>query len=168
VLCPTTEGNLGDGLFNADAWMGAGGAWGIGTDSHVSIDPREELRWFEYGRRLARQKRSLTAAAAQPHPGAALWLQAAGADARGGGARTGKIETGWQADWLVLDAQHPNLAGRTDDFLFDSLVFASTPGPSPIVETWVSGRRLTQQGRHPLSDQTAAAFAKVVTSLASG
>ncbi|MGZ9202335.1 MAG: formimidoylglutamate deiminase, partial [Caulobacteraceae bacterium] len=77
VLCPTTEGNLGDGFFQADAWTAAGGAIGLGTDSHVTIDPREELRWFEYGRRLSRRKRGLAATPEQPHPGAALWLEAA-------------------------------------------------------------------------------------------
>ena len=62
---------------------------------------------------------------------------------------TGRIEPGWRADFLVLDADHPNLAGRAGDALLDSLVFVSTPGPSPIAETWVGGRRLPSAGRHP-------------------
>ena len=52
-LCPTTEANLGDGLFDLGGFLVAGGAFGIGSDSHVSISPIEELRWLEYGQRLS-------------------------------------------------------------------------------------------------------------------
>jgi formimidoylglutamate deiminase len=166
VLCPSTEGNLGDGFFQADAWQASGGAFGIGTDSHVTIDPREELRWFEYGRRLVRRQRGLAAVPGQPHPGAALWLAAAGADARGGGAMSGRIAPGFRADLVALDGGHANLAGRTGDALLDSLVFVSGPGPSPIAETWVAGHRLTQAGRHPKREQTARAYAEAVARLA--
>ena len=51
-LCPTTEANLGDGLFPLEAFLAAGGRFGIGSDSHVSQSPVEELRWLEYGQRL--------------------------------------------------------------------------------------------------------------------
>jgi formimidoylglutamate deiminase len=162
VLCPTTEGNLGDGFFQADAWAQAGGAVGIGTDSHVTIDPREELRWFEYGRRLVRRQRGIAATADQVHPGAALWLATAAADARGGGAMSGRIAPGWRADLVALDAGHPNLAGRQGDVLFDSLVFVSGPGSSPIAETWVGGSRVTQAGRHPQREAISRAYAEVV------
>ena len=167
VVCPTTEGNLGDGFFQADAWFAANGVIAVGTDSHVSIDPREELRWFEYGRRLQHRKRGLSEPAPLQNPGAALWLEAAKADARGGGAMCGRIEPGWRADFLVLDADHPNLAGRSGDAVLDSLVFVSTPGPSPIAETWVGGRRLTERGRHPRADETARAFGDVLRRLQS-
>src|SRR3546814_3882753 len=49
-LCPTTEANLGDGLFPAEPYLAAGGRWGIGSDSHISVSPIEDLRWLEYGR----------------------------------------------------------------------------------------------------------------------
>ena len=68
-LCPSTEANLGDGLFDLGGFLAAGGAFGIGSDSHVSISPIEELRWLEYGQRLRacvgwspRARSSLTAA----------------------------------------------------------------------------------------------------------
>ena len=38
-LCPTTEANLGDGLFPLEAYLEAGGRLGIGSDSHVSGEP---------------------------------------------------------------------------------------------------------------------------------
>ena len=46
-ICPTTEANLGDGFFPAQAYREAGGRWGIGSDSHVSVNAVEELRWLE-------------------------------------------------------------------------------------------------------------------------
>ena len=52
AICPTTEANLGDGLFPLRAYLDAGGAWGIGSDSQISVSPIEELRWLEYGQRL--------------------------------------------------------------------------------------------------------------------
>ena len=46
-LCPTTEANLGDGIFPAVDYIAQGGRWGIGSDSHVSLSAQEELRWLE-------------------------------------------------------------------------------------------------------------------------
>ncbi|MEE8499088.1 MAG: formimidoylglutamate deiminase, partial [Kiloniellales bacterium] len=65
-LCPTTEANLGDGVFPAPAYLAAGGAFGIGSDSHVSVSPIEELRWLEYGQRLSLGRRNLLAGDAEP------------------------------------------------------------------------------------------------------
>ena len=53
ALCPSTEANLGDGLFPLHDFLTHGGRIAIGSDSHVSINPFEELRWLEYGQRLA-------------------------------------------------------------------------------------------------------------------
>jgi formimidoylglutamate deiminase len=168
VLCPTTEGNLGDGFFPADDWFRAEGAVGIGTDSQITVDPREELRLFEYTRRLQKRARSLSVTAEQTHPGAHLWLSAARADARGGGAKTGALEVGLRADFLVLDADHANLAGCTGDAIFDALVFVSNPGPSPIRQNWIGGRCITQNGRHPKAEQTRSAYADVLRTLQKG
>ena len=57
--CPTTEANLGDGLFPLRDYLDADGAWGIGSDSHISVSPVEELRWLEYGQRLISRHRNI-------------------------------------------------------------------------------------------------------------
>ena len=165
VVCPTTEGNLGDGFFPADDWFKANGALGIGSDSQITVDTREELRLFEYGRRLEHRRRSLSVTTEQLHPGAQLWLSAAEADARGGGANTGRLAIGLRADFLVLDADHLNLAGARGDAIFDALVFASTPGPSPIRQNWIGGRCIMQNGRHPKAEQTRSAYVEVLRTL---
>ncbi|HSR43385.1 MAG TPA: formimidoylglutamate deiminase, partial [Longimicrobiales bacterium] len=58
-LCPTTEANLGDGIFPLADFLGSGGRFGIGSDSHVSVSPVEELRWLEYAQRLLRRERNV-------------------------------------------------------------------------------------------------------------
>ncbi len=68
-LCPTTEANLGDGLFEAETFLAAGGAIGIGSDSHASVDVAEELRWLEYGRRLALERRAVLGGEGEPSVG---------------------------------------------------------------------------------------------------
>src|SRR3546814_14916695 len=63
ATCPTTESNLCDGLFPLRAYRDACGAWGIGSDSHISVSPVEELRWLEYGQRLVTHHRNLSVGA---------------------------------------------------------------------------------------------------------
>ena len=58
VLCPSTEGNLGDGIFPLRKYQSFGGNWSIGTDSHIGLNPFEELRLLDYGQRLISHKRN--------------------------------------------------------------------------------------------------------------
>jgi formimidoylglutamate deiminase len=58
VLCPSTEGNLGDGIFPLREYQSHCGAWSIGTDSHISLNPFEELRLLDYGQRLTSHQRN--------------------------------------------------------------------------------------------------------------
>ena len=150
ALCPTTEANLGDGLFPLRDFLEQGGRIGIGSDSNVSVSPVEELRWLEYGQRLALRERNIGADAAQPSTGRRL-LEAAVA-----GGRQSVAQAGQDADSLRLDADSPWLAGAQDDDLHDRFVFA---GNTPLVrEVRVAGRCVVQDGRHPLRDQVAARF----------
>ena len=84
-LCPTTEANLGDGLFPLPDYLRSGGKFGIGSDSNVSVSPVEELRWLEYGQRLARRERLVAASDDTPSTGARLFnaALAGGAQALG-------------------------------------------------------------------------------------
>ena len=58
-LCPITEANLGDGVFDARRFLNAGGRFGIGSDSNVLIGVADELRQLEYSQRLARRERNV-------------------------------------------------------------------------------------------------------------
>ncbi len=161
ALCPSTEGNLGDGFFNADAFLGAGGRFGIGSDSHVTTNAAEELRWFEYGRRLQLRKRTLSGGTGE-HVGAGLWLSSARNGSAPTGRKAGEIAVGARCDLVVLDTDHPVLAGREGDLILDSLVFS---GSGAIREVWSAGKRIVEGGRHIHRDTIAAAYRKAVAEL---
>ncbi len=155
-VCPSTEANLGDGFFDAARLLRAGGGLCIGSDSEASIDPVEELRWLEYQQRLKRRARSVLATRREPHVGARLWREAARTGARALGQPVGAIEVGRRADWLVLDTDHPALAGAQDDRVLDRLVFGA--GPGAIRHVMVAGRWVIRDGRHAAEQAVARGF----------
>ena len=59
VICPGTEANLGDGLPDMPRWLAAGVPLTVGSDSQVTRGWVEELRWMEYGQRLALRQRNV-------------------------------------------------------------------------------------------------------------
>ena len=124
-LCPTTEANLGDGIFPLAPYLAAGGAIGIGSDSNVSIAPVEELRWLEYGQRLAMRRRIVAATAAGSSCGETLYARAARGGAQACGLRTGALAPGNRADLIVLDDRALPLAAAEPGELLDRYVFAS-------------------------------------------
>jgi formimidoylglutamate deiminase len=162
-LCPTTEANLGDGLFDLGGFLGAGGNFGIGSDSHVSISPIEELRWLEYGQRLSSLRRVIAASADEPHCGARLWRAALAGGAQALGRRIGRLTPGYRADLIRIDDQHPILAGRRGDRLLDSLVFSGNA--NLVRDVMVGGRWLVRNGRHIRHDEIAAAYRAAVARL---
>jgi formimidoylglutamate deiminase len=145
-LCPTTEGNLGDGRFPLDEFLAAGGRYGIGSDSHVSVDPREELRLAEYNVRIWREKRVLAASATLPNVGAAMWTDAVAGGARALGFNAAGLAPGAPADVILVDTGRPEFAGVAPDALLDAWVFA--PRPSPVHAVWVGGELAVIGGRH--------------------
>ncbi|MGH6904074.1 MAG: formimidoylglutamate deiminase, partial [Geminicoccaceae bacterium] len=162
-LCPTTEANLGDGLFDLGGFLVAGGTFGIGSDSHVSISPIEELRWLEYGQRLSSLRRVIAASEDQPHCGARLWQAALLGGAQALGRRIGRLAPGYRADLIRIDDRHPTLAGRRREVLLDSLVFSGNA--NPVRDVMVGGRWLVQDGRHVRRDEIAAAYRATVARL---
>ena len=155
-LCPTTEANLGDGVFRLTDWQAAGGAWGVGSDGNTSIDPREELRWLEYGQRLTGLRRAVAAREPGASVGAALWRDAVAGGAAAMGQPVGSIAPGHAADLVVLDPNHAALTDRNEDEILDSLVFAGLD--SPVKEVRVGGKTVVQHGRHPAANAAATAY----------
>ena len=97
-LCPTTEANLGDGIFRFEEFLTGRGKFGIGSDSNISVSPVEELRWLEYGQRLVTHRRNVSASGAEPHVGNYLWENAVRGGARALGRRFDDHETEQQSD----------------------------------------------------------------------
>ena len=139
VVCPTTEANLGDGLFDLPRWLAAGVPLSIGSDSHVSRQWPRELQLLEYGQRLVQRRRNVSAAPEQGEPSTAQRLFQAmlqGGAAAAGHAAWG-LARGARADAVVLDRTVDALAGVPLDGLLDALVFA-TDRPA-VAHTWVAG-----------------------------
>ncbi len=159
-LCPTTEGNLGDGIFPLLAYRAAGGRYGIGGDSHVSRNPAEELRMLEYLQRVSVRRRNLAFSKISSSVGTTLWLEAAAGGAQALGRRMGALARGMRADLVVLDAEHPDVAGRGADAIADALVFS---GSADLVrDVMVGGRWLVQQKHHAAEDAAAARYRDVM------
>ncbi len=128
VLCPSTEANLGDGLFPLHHFLEEGGRIAIGSDSHVSINPFEELRWLEYGQRLATQSRNVVSLR-HSHVGSELFSRVLEGGAMAGGQTTVGLVKGAPADLVVLSDDDPMLAGHGDASRLDALVFSGYPLP---------------------------------------
>ncbi len=163
-LCPTTEANLGDGFFNAIDYLDAGGRWAIGSDSHISIDPVEELRWLEYGQRLITGKRNLLGSASQINTGRNLLQGALLGGAQACGRKIGRIEAGYRADFVVLDDQHPRLYGRNQDELLDSWIFSGNQ--NLVRDVYVGGRKVIECGHHAEEDNIAQNYRHTLDQLA--
>lgn len=164
-LCPTTEANLGDGLFPLADYLDAGGCLGIGSDSHISVSPVEELRWLEYGQRLATRHRNISARKAGDSVGATLWQASLAGGARASGLALGAITDGARADLLVLDDASPLLVAREGTDVMDSFLFA---GNTPLVrDVMVAGQWRVRDFSHPREAESAADYRRVVERLAS-
>jgi len=162
-LCPTTEANLGDGLFPLAAYLDAGGTLGIGSDSHISVSPVEELRWLEYGQRLKTRHRNIAARSAGASVAETLWkaAQHGGALASGVGAFDAG---GARADLIVLDDDAPTLAARDVRNVLDSFVFAGNAQLARHV--MAGGEWVVRDFRHRDEQAIAARYRATVERLA--
>jgi formimidoylglutamate deiminase len=163
-LCPTTEANLGDGFFNAVDYLGEQGRWAIGSDSHISIDPVEELRWLEYGMRLQTRRRNVLATAQVSNTGRNLLDGALAGGAHACGRRVGRIDKGYRADFIALDHDHPRLYGRNADDLIDSWIFSGNE--NLVRDVYIGGARLIENGHHTNEDEIARNYRATLDQLA--
>jgi len=162
-LCPTTEANLGDGLFPLAGYLDAGGVLGIGSDSHISVSPVEELRWLEYGQRLATRHRNIAARREGASVGRTLWRAALKGGAQASGLPIGALQAAHRADLLVLDDGSPLLAARDESALLDSFIFA---GNIPLVRDVMSGGRwVVRDFRHHDEERIAQRYRETVQRL---
>jgi len=162
-ICPTTEANLGDGIFPTDEFLLENGTFAIGSDSHISVNPIEELRWLEYAQRLSKQKRALLANNEQKSVGLNLWQKAAAGGAQSTNSNTGALAINKQADLLVLDDSQLRLFAHDDKHLLDSIIFASQR--NPILDVMVNGQWIIRDTEHVLGQESAERFAQVLAKL---
>jgi formimidoylglutamate deiminase len=162
-LCPTTEANLGDGIFPATQFLEEGGRIGIGSDSQISVSPAEDLRLLEYSQRLRDLSRNALAGGPERSTGRRIFDAALLGGAQALQHPVGRIATGYRADIVVLDETNPQLAGRSGDAVLDSWIFSG--GNALVKDVYVAGRRVIADGHHADEDRIARNFRKTVKRL---
>ena len=162
VICPSTEANLGDGVFDFSGYAGLGGNWSIGSDGHITRAWPEELRLLEYSQRLMLRKRNIAASVMGTGSTAAALFEAALAGGRAATSQPlGAIAIGNRADFCVLDAQSSALLGVPDAHLLDALLFSSPV--ARFSDVFVAGQPVMQAGQVCGPRQTAALWPQLAT-----
>lgn len=161
-LCPITEANLGDGIFDGVRWLAAGGRFGVGSDSNVRIALAEELRLLEYSQRLRDRGRAMLAEP-ERSTGRLLYESVLAGGAQAAGRQSGAIRVGDWADLLALDTRAVDLEGRQDDALLDAWIFAGDD--RMVSEVWSAGRPVVSGGRHVGREGIEARYRRVMARL---
>lgn len=163
-LCPITEANLGDGLFDAPAFLAHGGRLGVGSDSLIRISAADELRTLEYGQRLVHRQRNVLAEPMRSTGRRLFEVAVAGGAQATDEPRLGGIAVGKRADLVILDPHHPSLVAARDDSLLDGWLFAADN--AAIKTVYSRGRVVVRNGRHIDRDRIGSRYAKTVAALA--
>ena len=163
ALCPITEANLGDGIFNAQLYLLRGGRFGIGSDSNVLLDVGGELRQLEYSQRLRNRTRNIITADGRS-TGRMLFDEAVAGGAQALGEAAAGIAPGAAADIVSLRPDHVALEGRSGDRLLDAWIFSARD--SVIDCVWVRGVKQVEAGRHRRRDAIRQRFRTVMRELA--
>jgi len=161
-ICPITEANLGDGVFDGVAFQAEGGSYGVGTDANVYIGVAAELRQLEYSQRLRDGKRNLLAGKSVS-TGRGLYDHALAGGAQAAGRRIGRLATGYRGDVVALDADHVALFGRSRDQWLDGWLFAGDN--SVVQDVWVGGQRVVANGVHHARQAAGQAYRRTLAAL---
>ncbi|MCR5857674.1 formimidoylglutamate deiminase [Mesorhizobium sp. J428] len=161
-LCPVTEANLGDGIFDGRRYLSAGGFFGVGSDSNIRISASEELRQLEYSQRLRDRLRVVLADPGQS-AGDVLYRGALAGGARALGRDTGAIETGRWADLVALDLDAAGYAPLGEQAALDAWVFSA--GNAAVSDLWSAGRHRVRGGRHVAREAIASRYRACLASI---
>lgn len=165
AICTTTEANLGDGFFPMLDYKHQQGRWSIGSDSHISVDAVEELRWLEYQQRISQQSRTVLVEKEFSSNGLWLWQQAARSGAQTLGQKTGAITVGCQADFIELNPDSFSLMGKGGDQLMDAFIFNHQFSNDAIRSVWAKGKCQVENGIHRNEEEIRKAYSKTISRL---
>ncbi len=161
-LCPVTEANLGDGIFDALNYLSQNGRIGVGTDSNISISFAHELRLLEYSQRLHHKGRALICTD-QRSTGRSLFEACLNGGAQAIGRKSGQIREGYLADFVTLNNTHPDLLDLQGDYLLDSWIFAS--GDNLVQDVISAGRYIVKDGAHVHKEKIQKSFEQTISKL---
>ena len=124
-LCPMTEANLGDGVYPLPEFIKQKGIFAIGSDSHILINPFQEMQLLEYSQRLHKQQRVIASSTKIQHVGTLLWNQAISGGAQACQRPINGIKVGQHANWISIDTTHPLLESLSGEMCLDTIIFAN-------------------------------------------
>ena len=154
-LCPVTEANLGDGIFEVSPLLQEGGHFGIGTDSNIRISLAGELRALEYSQRLKDRSRSVIGDPDRS-TGRVLFDSAVFGGSAAAGRNSGEIGVGRLADLLAFDGADPDLSYRSGDAFLDGFIFCGDD--RMVSDVWSAGRHIVRNGRHVSHDELTGSY----------
>jgi formiminoglutamate deiminase len=161
-LCPVTEANLGDGVFDTSGFLAKSGRFGVGSDSLVRVSAAEELRGLEYAQRLTHRSRNALGEESRS-TGRRLHDRACAGGAQALGRAIGAIAPGHRADIVVLDREHPSLAAARGDVILDSWIFSADN--AAVADVICGGAHVVRAGRHRDRDRLLARYRETVRRL---
>lgn len=162
-ICPTTEANLGDGIYPTAEFLQMGGKLAIGSDSHIAVNVADELRTLEYGQRLTKHQRAVLVSDECASVGQYLYQHAALNGASTVNQNVGEIGVGKRADLVVLDTLHPTLYAKQGASILDAAIFACDK--LPVKDVMVAGKWQIINGAHVKSDTIIQDYLKVMDKL---
>jgi len=150
-LCPTTEANLGDGIFPILDFKDRDSHFALGSDSHVSLNPAEEMRLLEYGQRLLTQKRGVFCGKKESHPGKFLIDELLE-----GGRQSLQQDHGL----ISLNLESPLLHGLKEGELLDALIFSSDNWH--VHDLFIKDKKIIAHGQHHKEEEIIADFLRLM------
>ncbi|MGB0122902.1 MAG: formimidoylglutamate deiminase [Silvibacterium sp.] len=157
--CPTTERNLGDGIFPADRVMAAGIRIALGSDSQAQIDPLEDARQLDYHLRLQQQERAILDQIAATPLAKNLFECATIHGGRSLAVPAGELKPGTCADFFTVDLNDIAIAGHSADDLLPIIVFSLNR--SAIRDVVVNGKIVIQDQKHKHQDEIISRYKEV-------
>ena len=161
-LCPVTEANLGDGIFNGSKYISSGGKYGIGTDSNVSISLTDELRMLEYTQRLYNKERNVMNNSSRS-VGESLYKSTLVGGNQALSRNSGIIASGQWADLLTLDSDALAFFGSSEDEILDRWIFSAND--LLVCEVWSAGRQVVVEGHHIKHEQIENRYRNIIRQL---
>lgn len=159
VLCPSTEGNLGDGIFRMRDYIRQNGNWCIGTDSHIGLNPLEEWRMIDYRQRLTSHFRNTF-----DEDGASQMVNASvknGRKAMGLSEKT--FVKGEPFNVVVYNLNTPLLACTSQEKLWPTLVYTSDA--SHVLGTITAGKWRVKNNKHMQAESITQKFYRAIKTI---
>ncbi|MGV6861516.1 MAG: formimidoylglutamate deiminase [Putridiphycobacter sp.] len=164
VLCPSTEGNLGDGIFPLRKYQNYGGKWSIGTDSHVGLNPFEELRILDYGQRLTSHKRNTFYSKEQGDSGLFAFEMALKSGRKAmNNFNENYFEVGQKLNAVLIEANPPLIRSSSLKNIPSTTLFSTDA--SQQFGTIANGKLVVKNGKHIHAQDVQSKFYQTMISL---